>query len=308
VVVVDFKKMLKIKPIPTPKGNEHPKVPSSVLPQHEFTLGLIAPKGKGKTTTILNLIDFYSKPAYFHSILIFSPTVKSDEKWKYLKNKKVLAKNVKLAKFAKDMIARDKKSKAKGLVERPKADDSKMQHIVDKIEEYTGVIPEDCYFEDYDDATFQSIMDEQFAMVKLLEENDISKHTANRILVIFDDLVGSALFKSEYFKGFNTRHRHYSVSVMMVSQGYKEIEKTIRTNFTALIIYGIGNEMEIRVIYEEYAMELKYKDWLEIYRYCTNEFYSFMYLNMYTQEKEKQIMKNFEEYVSISNKRKREEE
>lgn len=294
--------MLKIKPIPTPKGNEHPKVPSDVLPQHEFTLGLIAPKGKGKTTTILNLIDFYSKPAYFHSILIFSPTIKSDEKWKYIKNKKVLAKNTRLAKFAKDLIARDKKSKSKGLVDRPKANDSEMQHIVDKIEEYTGFIPEDCFFDSYDDDTFKGIMDEQFGMVELLEKNDISKHMANRILVIFDDLVGSDLFKSEYFKGFNTRHRHYSVSMMMVSQGYKEISKTIRSNFTALIIYGIGNEMEIRVIYEEYAMELKYNDWLEIYRYCTDEFYSFMYLNMY-KPKEKQIMKNFDEYVSISNKK-----
>ena len=47
-----------------------------------------------------------------------------------------------------------------------------------------------------------------------------------RILIIFDDLVGSALFsgtRGSYFKGVNTRHRHYSASFIMVSQGYSKL-------------------------------------------------------------------------------------
>ena len=33
---------LKIKPIPIPKGYDHPEPSYPVLPKHEFTIGLIA--------------------------------------------------------------------------------------------------------------------------------------------------------------------------------------------------------------------------------------------------------------------------
>jgi len=66
---------LNITPIPIPAGYVHPSVPDPVLMQHEFTLGVIAPKGSGKTTTIVNLLRMYK--GYFNKILVFSPTVKS---------------------------------------------------------------------------------------------------------------------------------------------------------------------------------------------------------------------------------------
>ncbi|MGL5112700.1 MAG: hypothetical protein ACRC6O_08690 [Flavobacterium sp.] len=86
---------LTVEAIPTPKGFQHPTAKHDALPRHEFSMGLIgkfiddhlyfpvtnflAPKGSGKTTVICNLLKFYK--GYFHSILVFSPTVASDEKW-----------------------------------------------------------------------------------------------------------------------------------------------------------------------------------------------------------------------------------
>jgi Ni2+-binding GTPase involved in maturation of urease and hydrogenase len=69
---------LEVKPIPV-SGHEHPSPPHDMLPRHEFSMGFIAPKGAGKTTTLINLLRFYK--GYFHTIVIFSPTVKNDEKW-----------------------------------------------------------------------------------------------------------------------------------------------------------------------------------------------------------------------------------
>jgi hypothetical protein len=86
----------------------------------------------------------------------------------------------------------------------------------------------------------------------------------------------------------------------MVSQGYKEIPKTIRTNWTGLIVFEIGNEREVAVIYEEYAMGLKIKDWLEMYRHSTEEDHSFLYLN-YQKPKRLRIMKNFDSYLFVDN-------
>ena len=64
---------LKIQPVPTPKGSDHTPCKHPELPQHEFTLGIIAPKGSGKTTTIINLLRLYKN--YFHQILVMSPTI-----------------------------------------------------------------------------------------------------------------------------------------------------------------------------------------------------------------------------------------
>jgi len=71
-------KSLVVKPIPTPSGADHPGPPSDVLPRHEFSMGFIAPKGSGKTTALINLLHFYK--GFFNTIIVFSPTVKNDEK------------------------------------------------------------------------------------------------------------------------------------------------------------------------------------------------------------------------------------
>ena len=50
---------LNIKEIPVPTDCDHPKPPSPILPKHEFTMGIVAPKGQGKTTLMINFILFY---------------------------------------------------------------------------------------------------------------------------------------------------------------------------------------------------------------------------------------------------------
>ncbi len=286
---------LEIQKIPVPKGYIHPDPPSPILPKHEFTIGIIAPKGAGKTTMIINMLKFYKN--YFNTILIFSPTVKSDEKWDHLKKQKLTVPNTPLKAILKKMIEKNKK--IKGLVERSVGNASELQDIVDKIESHTPEIAEEHFFDDYDDDVFMAIMKEQKAMVEFLHEHDYPKYLADRLLVIFDDLVGSDLFKSKFFRGFNTRHRHYSASVMMVSQGYKEIQKTIRTQWSCLITFEIGNEKEIFVIYEEYSMGLGFKEWLEVYRHCTDAEHDFMFINFQKPKKER-IMRNFQEIVGYN--------
>ena len=111
---------------------------------------------------------------------------------------------------------------------------------IEKLED--ARIPEECFYSMYDEDTLQEIMDEQMRMVKLLKKCGKSKHLANRILIVFDDLVGSSLFsnrKDNPFKKLNSNHRHYSASLLMVTQAFKEIPKTVRTNFSCLIIFEV---------------------------------------------------------------------
>lgn len=288
-------KPLIVKPVPVPAIG-HPNPPHESLMKHEFTMGLIAPKGAGKTTVICNLLKFYK--GYFHTILVFSPTIDSDEKWDWIKNQNLLIENKPLKKWAKDM--ENQVSRNDQVVENTPVDKI-LEGLINQDEGFTGKIPEQHFFDDYDDDTFKSIMDEQMKLIKLLKKHGQTKYLANRILIIFDDLVGSTLFagsKGSYFKGVNTRHRHYSASFLMVSQGYKEVPKTIRTNWTGVITFFIGNEKEVEVIYEEFPMGLKKDDWLEVYNFATDGDHSFLYIN-FQKPPRMRLMKNFTEYLFV---------
>ena len=88
----------------------------------------------------------------------------------------------------------------------------------------------------------------------------------------------------------------------MVSQGYKEIPKTVRTNFTCGIYFEIANDREVLVIYEENTMGLKKDDWLEMFKHCTKEDYSFLYINS-KKPRKLRCMKNFDKVVFFDTER-----
>jgi hypothetical protein len=275
-------KPLLIRPVPVPVTAHHPNVPhAAVLPQHEFTAGLIAPKGSGKTTLIANLLDFYQ--GYFHQITVFSPTLHSDEKWDYVRRRPLLGENKALKKFLDHHQQSDNP-----VIGRPR--------VVETKGAFDPHVPPEMFMTEYNDATLMGMMTEQLAAIEAIEALGGSKHLANRWLIIFDDLVGSSLFgnqRNNPFKRLNTNHRHHSASVLMVSQAYKEIPKTVRTNFTCLMCFEVPNESEVKVIYEENPVGLKREQWDQVYRFCTDDDYAFMYIN-YKRPKRLRIMKNFE--------------
>jgi hypothetical protein len=206
-----------------------------------------------------------------------------------VKSQKLLADNVPLKKWMENMTSDDNP-----VVEGPKLE-------VDLPKYEGGFIPEDCFYSEYDEDTLAEIMTEQMKMVKLLKSKGKSKHLANRILIIFDDLVGSSLFsnkKDNPFKRLNTNHRHYSASLLMVTQAYKEIPKTVRTQFSCLIVFEIPNEREVEVIFEENPMYLKRDDWMQVYQHAVDGDHNFMFLN-YQKPKRLRIMKNFQSVLFV---------
>ena len=271
---------LEVVAVPVPKGSDHPPPPygEGLLPIHEFTMGLIAPKGKGKTTTIINMLDFYR--GYFHKIFVLSPTVKSDVKWKTAQNMKVLVENRPLKNWIRQM---SEKIAYKSIVQ-PLSLDKRFDSLLDD-EKFQEEIPENCFFHGNEVvAEIRKVLDKNKEIVDLLDEHGKMKTMADRILIIADDQVGSDLFVGplkKYFVGANTRHRHHSASIIMVSQGYKEIPKTIRTGWTCLLLYKIGNMKELEGIYEEYSMDLGWDEWYELYREATNEKHDFLFIDMY---------------------------
>lgn len=185
------------------------------------------------------------------------------------------------------------------IIGKPKIGSEFDDRNTNEKEVWDGKIPEENFYHQYTENTLDKILAQQKQIIDVLKKHGQPKYLADRVLLIFDDLVGSALFsnaRDNLFKGFNTRHRHYSASVIMVSQGYKEIPKTVRSNFSAMILFEIANDKEVESIYEENTMGMNYHNWLEMYRHAIAEPYSFMYMNS-TKPKHLRIMKRFDKYM-----------
>jgi energy-coupling factor transporter ATP-binding protein EcfA2 len=164
-------------------------------------------------------------------------------------------------------------------------------------------IKEDDMFEEYSEDTLVTIMNDIDEFVKECknDKKDIAGE-AERTLWVFDDMVGSGLFnnrKNNAFKRLTVRRRHYFSSLVGVTQAYKEIPKTTRTNANCLILFRIDSEEELQTIYREYPMGHKFKDWLQIVEYCTSEPYSFVMFNLQTSDLNCRIIKNFDEPITL---------
>jgi hypothetical protein len=238
-------------------------------------------------------LEFYKN--YFHTIYIFSPTVLSDDKWVWVKKQPLLAENKRLKKFLKK--DRQKEQNANPIVKPP----PETPIAPEQEEEFSPFIPTENFIPEVDLDDIKQLMDDQMKMIRYLKKKGESRHLANRVLFIFDDVVGSDLFnpsKSNPFRTFNSNHRHYSFSAIIISQFYREIQKLVRVNFSCMIFYEISNEKELDVIFDENPVGLNRKEWQEVYEHCVEGDYNFMFIN-YCKPKRLRIAKNFDNYVVI---------
>lgn len=274
---------------------EHPLSYHPYLPQHAFSMLIIAPKGSGKTNFLCNLILKHYK-GYFHRILVSSPTINNDEKWDVVqKTKNVLAENKKLEKTLNSLV---KTNKVKKVVFQ--SGKSLEEQLKDIHEKFDGKIPADDFFPDLEQLPAR--ISQQNQIINKLHKlvGTKAKYLADRQLVILDDQAG--MFKSgntnNPMVNFVIKHRHSSSSVIIVTQGYKAIPKTIRTNCNAIIIFDIPNESELQAIYEENPVNLKIEDWKNVYQHATKEDYAFMYINTKFKKGER-IYKNLDTLLQI---------
>lgn len=258
---------------------------NNVIPQHQFSMLMLAARGSGKTTTLLNLLmnpAFYK--GYFHNVFIWSPTLRQDEKWGALLNTKgVLAQN----------------KVVEGLMETSSKSYEQAVEGTSKELPFTGIIPTTNCYTHYDEATLQHIISYQELQIEYLQAKKRSKKDSDRVLLVFDDALGldNSLFKrNSLFSKLNTMNRHLNISIIVVSQAYKQIPRTIRVNMSNYVVFEIANQQEIKLFYEENNNSLTFQDWYDKYRQATNEPYSFLYIN-YQAPKGKRLMKRFEELL-----------
>lgn len=263
----------------TPAGTDkHPPMKFPVLPQHEFSMMIIAPKGSGKTNLICNLLTNHLK-GYFHGVDICSTTVEGDPKWSVVKKTKhLLAENKKLKKF---------RSKLKGteMAKLPKVvHGSGKQENSTGEKPFDGIIPESSFFGQIEEVIprMDKSMEEILKLKKQLgkKNEEKAKFLADRKLVIIDDKAGCfGAGKTNPLAHKVMLHRHHNYSMIIVTQQYKSIPNQIRTNTNAKILFDIPNENEKAAIYQENPACLKEDAWYAWYDHCMKGQFNFMYIN-----------------------------
>jgi len=118
-----------------------------------------------------------------------------------------------------------------------------------------------------------------------------------KVLIIFDDVISSPRFmNSNTFKRCFIQGRHINLSVIINTQKYHAIPRTMRLNCTDVAFFP-SSQSEVARIAEEFTPPSKtVKQFTTLVQYATSEPYNFLYIN--TRAKRK-YRRNLDVYLGI---------
>ena len=121
------------------------------------------------------------------------------------------------------------------------------------------------------------------------------------ICVVIDDWADDPKFtrQSKLLHSLFTRGRHNSISTIVSTQKFAAIHPIIRVNATSLIIYRLRNYKELEAFVEEVSGMVSKKELIEIYKYATEDEYSFLYINLTAKSIKDMFYKNFKTKIEL---------
>ena len=246
------------------------------VPKHSpATYGIIAAKGGGKTTLIINLLMFEYKGIY-DKIYVLAPTISTDNKWYKLLSVPHLLKKPKYTEDP-DEILKSPFEKKKGK----------------KKDKFTGKMTPDAFIESDFAENLQRIFDEKDAM----EDKEA------RYCVVLDDLAGDKFFKSKIFLTCLLISRHIRIDMFYVSQFYMGLDRSVRINTSMFFIFNYPDIYEKEKFYNEHSMMLPKETWMAIYNHIMSDKSinrPFMTINYGQRDKNKQITNSLEKYIYVN--------
>ena len=109
---------------------------------------------------------------------------------------------------------------------------------------------------------------------------DVYNPERNRkILIVFDDMIADITTNKKFqaiIKELFIRCRKLNIYLAFIPQSDFIVPKEVRLNSTHYTIMKIHNKRELQNIAINHSADIDYKDFLKIYRSCTNEPYSFL--------------------------------
>ena len=100
-----------------------------------------------------------------------------------------------------------------------------------------------------------------------------------KVLIIFDDMIADMISNNKLnsiLAELFIRGRKLNISIVFITQSYFKVPKDVRINSTHFFIIKIPNKRELQQIALNHSSDIGFKDFMNIYRKCTKEPYSFL--------------------------------
>ena len=101
----------------------------------------------------------------------------------------------------------------------------------------------------------------------------------NKILIVFDDMIADVI-NNKKLNSIVTeifiRGRKLNISPVFITQSYFKVPKDVTLNTTHFFIMKIPNKRELQQIAINHSSDINIKDFINIYKKCTDKPYSFL--------------------------------
>ena len=109
--------------------------------------------------------------------------------------------------------------------------------------------------------------------------NDYNPGKENKILIVFDDMIAD-IINNKKLNSIVTelfiRGRKLNISLALITQSYFKVPNDVRLNTTYFFLMKIPNKRELQKIAISHLSDIDFKDFVNIYKKCTDEPYSFL--------------------------------
>ena len=109
--------------------------------------------------------------------------------------------------------------------------------------------------------------------------NNYNPDKENKILIVFDDMIAD-MINNKKLNSIVTelfiRGRKLNISLVFITQSYFKVPKDVRLNTTHFFIMKIPNKRELQQIAMSHSSDIDFKDFIKIYKICTDKPYSFL--------------------------------
>ena len=158
---------------------------------------------------------------------------------------------------------------------------------------------EDLYFETFDEAALQNIINNHSRIIAKLKDEK-TKEMYN-ICIVIDDFIDDRRI-SNNSKALNSlfiRGRHSFISTICLIQKYISVSPMIRLNVSALMIFKLKNMKDLNALLDETSALINKKKLLEIYEKAIEQKYNFLYINLMADNINEMFFINFDKQFRI---------
>ena len=100
-----------------------------------------------------------------------------------------------------------------------------------------------------------------------------------KVLIVFDDMIADTINNKKLnpvVTELFIRGRKLNISIVFITKYYFKVPKDVRLNSSHFFILKIPNKRELQQIALKHSFDIKFKDFIEIYKKCTAKPYSFL--------------------------------